>query len=131
MQSISDAARSMKDGVANAVKGMGESITNSKFGKALQKLGEIAKTVGNAIANAFKTLFSWLSERFGEIKFDTILDIFNTGLLGALALSIKKFLDGAGKPVEAVTEIIKEGKSILKGVKGILDEVRGCFEARI
>lgn len=77
------------------------------FGKIKDAIGD----AGSAFMNAF---------RKGDFK--AALDIFNGGIVAGILLGIKNFTDGFGA--------FKGGiKSIIKSVTGILDSVRGCFEA--
>ena len=108
MGQVLDSAGDMGSGVSSAVGVMGSALANSKFLQALQTLYNGAKTIGGAIVKAIGGLASGVVEKLGNADFSGAIDLLNGISFGAIAVGITKFLHS---------------------VKGILDEVRGCFEA--
>lgn len=108
MGQVLDSAGDMGPGVSAAVGVMGSALANSKFLQALQTLYNGVKTIGGAIVKAIGGLASGVVEKLGNADFSGAIDLLNGISFGAIAVGITKFLDN---------------------VKGILDEVRGCFEA--
>ena len=74
------------------------------------KIAEIGSSIGEALANAFRS---------GDIS--SGLDIINGGLFAGLLISIKKFVSNIG-------DAFGDG-GFLDGVKDILDGVKGSLEA--
>jgi len=110
MGQVLDSAGDMGSGVSSAVGVMGSALANSKFLQALQTLYNGAKTIGGAIVKAIGGLASGVVEKLGNADFSGAIDLLNGISFGAIAVGITKFLHS-------------------DNVKGILDEVRGCFEA--
>ena len=71
--------------------------------------------IRDAIKNVLDTLFS-------KASFEGIVDAMNSGLLIAIGIAIKKFID-------SLTGFTKGGDGFLDSVKGILDGVTGSLEA--
>lgn len=76
-----------------------------------EKIIQVFSTLGKGMLNAFRN---------GDIK--TAMDIFNTGIIGGILLNIKKFVSGFTTSFGEISEVA--GK-----VGGILDSVKGCFQA--
>lgn len=108
MAQIGDGAGKMKSGVIVAFEMMGEALEKCKFLKVMEALWTAVKVIAGGIADAVGTMMGTLAEKLGDADFSGVLDVLNSIAVGGIALSISKFL---------------------KGVTGILDGVRGCFEA--
>jgi len=108
MAQIGDGAGKMKSGVIVAFKMMGEALEKCKFLKVMEALWTAVKVIAGGIADAVGTMMGTLAEKLGNADFSGVLDILNSIAVGGIALSVSKFL---------------------KSVTGILDGVRGCFEA--
>ena len=108
MTQIGDGAGKMKSGVIVAFEMMGEALEKCKFLKVMEALWTAVKVIAGGIADAVGTMMGTLAEKLGNADFSGVLDILNSIAVGGIAVSISKFL---------------------KGVTGILDGVRGCFEA--
>lgn len=108
MAQIGDGAGKMKSGVIVAFEMMGEALEKCKFLKVMEALWTAVKVIAGGIADAVGTMMGTLAEKLGNTDFSGVLDILNSIAVGGIALSVSKFL---------------------KGVTGILDGVRGCFEA--
>lgn len=111
MAQIGDGAGKMKSGVIVAFEMMGEALEKCKFLKVMEALWTAVKVIAGGIADAVGTMMGTLAEKLGNADFSGVLDILNSIAVGGIAVSISKFL-----------------KSVT-GVTGILDGVRGCFEA--
>lgn len=108
MAQIGDGAGKMKSGVIVAFEMMGEALEKCKFLKVMEALWTAVKVIAGGIADAVGTMMGTLAEKLGNVDFSGVLDILNSIAVGGIALSVSKFL---------------------KSVTGILDGVRGCFEA--
>lgn len=108
MTQIGDGAGKMKSGVIVAFEMMGEALEKCKFLKVMEALWTAVKVIAGGIADAVGTMMGTLAEKLGNADFSGVLDILNSIAVGGIALSVSKFL---------------------KSVTGILDGVRGCFEA--
>lgn len=108
MAQIGDGAGKMKSGVIVAFEMMGEALEKCKFLKVMEALWTAVKVIAGGIADAVGTMMGTLAEKLGNADFSGVLDILNSIAVGGIAVSISKFL---------------------KSVTGILDGVRGCFEA--
>lgn len=108
MAQIGDGAGKMKSGVIVAFEMMGEALEKCKFLKVMEALWTAVKVIAGGIADAVGTMMGTLAEKLGNADFSGVLDVLKSIAVGGIALSIYKFL---------------------KSVTGILDGVRGCFEA--
>lgn len=109
-------------GVKTVLSAIGEAIDNSKPLAALQGLYQGIKTVLGAIFKAVGGLASGIAEKLSNADFSGALDLLNGVSLGAIALGIGKFL-------KTLTSSFDEVGGLVENLKGILDGVRGCFEA--
>lgn len=122
MSEVGEAADGMRSGVEIAIGAMGKALENSKFLQALQALWEGVKTIGTGIAKAMKTLASGFVEDVSDINFSSVFDVLSGISLAGIAVGINKFLKGITDAVSDVTKLTDQ-------IKGILNSVRGCFEA--
>lgn len=122
MSEVGEAADGMRSGVEIAIGAMGKALENSKFLQALQALWEGVKTIGTGIAKAMKTLASGFIEDISDVNFSSVFDVLSGISLAGIAVGINKFLKGITDAVSDVTKLTDQ-------IKGILDSVRGCFEA--
>lgn len=110
---VVDAVSGLGGGVSDAADTMDSALENSKFLQMLQTIFNGAKTLVSGIIGVFGGLAGALVESLSNANFSGVIDLLNGVSLGAIALGIKKFLVG----------------SIKEGVIGILDGVKGCFQA--
>lgn len=122
MSEVGEAADGMKNGVEISISAMGKALENSKFLQVLQALWDGIKTIGSGISRAMKTLASGLVEDVSNINFSSVFDVLSGISLAGIAVGINKFLKGITDAVSDVTKLTDQ-------IKGILDSVRGCFEA--
>lgn len=123
MAQIGDGAGKMKSGVIVAFEMMGEALEKCKFLKVMEALWTAVKVIAGGIADAVGTMMGTLAEKLGNADFSGVLDILNSIAVGGIALSVSKFLKSVTEPLEGLNGVV------LEGVTGILDGVRGCFEA--
>ena len=122
MSEVGEAADGMRSGVEIAIGAMGKALENSKFLQVLQALWDGVKTIGTGISKAMKTLASGFVEDISDINFSSVFDVLSGISLAGIAVGINKFLKGITDAVSDVTKLTDQ-------IKGILDSVRGCFEA--
>lgn len=122
MSQVGDAAGKMNSGVTVAFELMGEALENSKFLDILQALWKAAKSIAGGIVGAVGDLGGTLVDKLGNTDFSGIIDLLNGASIGGIAVAISKFLKNVSEPLEGL-------EGMFKGVTGILDSVRGCFEA--
>lgn len=122
MSQVGEAAGSMKSGVITAFEVMGEVIANCQFVQVLQAIWNAVKSIAGGIVNALGNIGGAITSSFGEANFSGIIDLLNGISFGAIAVGITKFVGGFRKAIEEIG-------SIKESFIGILDSVRGCFEA--
>lgn len=136
------------DGILGFTGGIGDAIVAFdefiKTSGAFQKVGEGIATVIQTIMTALSTLKNKIKEKFesanfelfhsllerihermtqvGEANFSGITDLLNGISFGAIAVGITKFVGTFRKAIEDIG-------SFKESFIGILDSVRGCFEA--
>ena len=122
MSQVGDAASGMKSGVAVAFEAMGEALENCQFLQLLQAIWDAVKSIAGGILDALGKLGSSLAQNLGEANFSGIIDLLNGISFGAIAIGITKFVTSFKEQIDAIG-------SIKESFIGILDSVRGCFEA--
>lgn len=111
MAQVGEAAGEMKSGVIVAFEVIGETLANCQFVQLLSAVWNAVKTIGSGIVKILGELGSSLAKNLGEANFSGIIDLLNGISFGAIAVGITKF------------------GSFKESFIGILDSVRGCFEA--
>lgn len=86
-----------------------------------QRVGDILNSVGEAIGNWFQELGGKLADAMGPGDFDAVLDAFNVGLLGGIALLIAKFLKGGIN--------FDFGGGIFSNISNAFEELTGVLDA--
>lgn len=119
---IGDAAGSMKSSVSSAFETMGNALANCQFMQLLQAIWDAVKAIAGGIADAMGKVGSSLIDSIGNADFSGVIDLLNGISFGAIAVGITKF-------VGAIKEQLDSIGSIKESFIGILDSVRGCFEA--
>lgn len=108
--------------IINAFKSVAQAITGSSLLQVLSKVWEIIVAIGKCIFGLLGEAISSLCEKLKDADFKGILDFLTTLSVGGMAAGIAKFFNSISAPFEGI-------KDIVKGISGILDSVRGCFEA--
>lgn len=116
----------------NKIKEKFESANFEVFHSLLERIHERMAQVGEAAGEmksgvivAFEVigeLGSSLAKNLGEANFSGIIDLLNGISFGAIAVGITKFVGTFRKAIEDIG-------SFKESFTGILDSVRGCFEA--
>lgn len=122
MSQIGDAAGGMKSSVSSAFEAMGNALANCQFVQLLQAIWNAVKSITGGIVDAMGKVGSSLIDSIGNADFSGVIDLLNGISFGAIAVGITKFVGGFRKAIEEVG-------SIKDSFVGILDSVRGCFEA--
>lgn len=122
MSQIGDAAGGMKSSVSSAFEAMGNALANCQFMQLLQAIWDAVKAIAGGIADAMGKVGSSLIDSIGNADFSGVIDLLNGISFGAIAVGITKF-------VGAIKEQLNSIGSIKESFIGILDSVRGCFEA--
>lgn len=122
MSQIGDAAGGMKSSVSSAFEAMGNALANCQFMQLLPAIWDAVKAIAGGIADAMGKVGSSLIDSIGNADFSGVIDLLNGISFGAIAVGITKF-------VGAIKEQLDSIGSIKESFIGILDSVRGCFEA--
>lgn len=122
MSQVGEAASNMKSGVVVAFEVMGEALANCQFVQVLQAIWNAVKTIAGGLVNALGSIGKAITSSLGEANFSGIIDLLNGISFGAIAVGITKFVGGFRKAIDEIG-------SIKESFIGILDSVRGCFEA--
>ena len=88
----------------------------------LKKLSPIFLGLATAIGRALDKVGSAISDGISTADFDSLLDLVNGGVLVAIGVGIKKFMDG-------LVSITGSANGMLGSIRNILNSVKGCFEA--
>lgn len=122
MAQVGEAAGNMKSGVVIAFELMGEAIANCQFVQILRTIWNAVTTIAGGIVNALGSIGSAITSSLGEANFSGIIDLLNGISFGAIAVGITKFVGGFRQAIDEIG-------GIKESFIGILDSVRGCFEA--
>lgn len=122
MAQVGEAAGNMKSAVVIAFELIGEALANCQFVQILQTIWNAVKTIASGIVNALGSVGGAITSSLGEANFSGIIDLLNGISFGAIAVGITKFVGGFRKAIDEIG-------SIKESFIGILDSVRGCFEA--
>ena len=122
MAQVGEAAGNMKSGVIVAFELIGEALANCEFVQILQTIWNAVKTIASSIVNALGSIGRAITSSLGEANFSGIIDLLNGISFGAIAVGITKFVGGFRQAIDEIG-------SIKESFIGILDSVRGCFEA--
>lgn len=122
MSQIVDGASKMESGVSKAAKGMGSALENCGFIRMLETIWNGIKTIGGGIAKAIGALTKGIADKVNNADYSGLLDLINTLSLGGIAIFVTKFVKG-------FSDIVESAGSFTENIIGILDSVKGCFEA--
>lgn len=122
MSGLGKVAEAMRDGIIRAFEGIGAALERGSFFKFLQTIWKVIVTIGTAIGKLVGKIVGGITDKLGNANFSGILDFINTLTLSGIAVLIAKFVKG-------LKDIVNSVGSFKDSVIGILDSVRGCFEA--
>ena len=94
----------------------------SGFLGVMQTVWDMVSRLGSAIVTVFSALGKGLSEAFVGWDFNNIVNAINGGLITGILLTLKNFTKG-------LFDTLSGEGSMLDNLTGILDDVRGCFQA--
>ena len=94
----------------------------SGFLGVMQTIWDMVSKLGGAIVTVFSELGRGLSEAFTGWDFNTVINAINNGLITGILLTIRNFTSG-------LFETFAGEEGIFNNIKGVLDDVRGCFQA--
>lgn len=89
------------------------------FTGVLVSIWTLVSDIGSKIVSVFSALGTGLSDALGETS---IFNAINSGLFAGILAGIAKFIWGLSDPFEEIG-------GLFGNITGILDDVRGCFEA--
>lgn len=126
----SGAFQKVGEGIATVIQTIMTALSTLKnkikekfeFVQLLSAVWNAVKTIGSGIVKILGELGSSLAKNLGEANFSGIIDLLNGISFGAIAVGITKFVGTFRKAIEDIG-------SFKESFIGILDSVRGCFEA--
>lgn len=118
LHAAGEALAEFKDGVLSSFDNIDAAVAGSAFFQIMQTLFNGVKTLAGGAIDALSGGLSTLITAIGDADFSGVLDFINALSFGGIALAIKKFTE----PLEAIGDI-------KDNVVGILNSVKGCFEA--
>ena len=119
---VGDAADGMGSKVSNAFETIGSAIEECGLFKLLKSLWNGIMTIATGLTKALDQLVSGITKAFGGNGLVGVFDAINTVIAGGVGIGIIKFLKSMTNPFESFSDL-------MDGLTGILDGVRGCFEA--
>ena len=122
MSQVGESAGSMKSGVLNAVNALGDALSKCKFIEVLQTIWKLVTSFAKGIVNTLGDMISSLVDKLGNANFNGFIDMLNGLIAGGIGVGIMGFVKSLKDGFDGVGDI-------LENVTGILDSVRGCFEA--
>lgn len=87
-----------------------------------KKLSPIFATLATRIGNALGGIGDAISNSLDGANFKSILDLVNGGILAAIGIGIKKFID-------SLSNVTNNASGFIGSLKGIFNDVRGCLES--
>ena len=118
LHAAGEALAEFKDGILSSFDNIDAAVAGSAFFQVMQTLFNGVKTLASGAIDALSGGLSTLITAIGNADFSGVLDFINALSFGGIALAIRKFTE----PLEAIGDI-------KDNVVGILNSVKGCFEA--
>lgn len=118
LHAAGEALAEFKDGILSSFDNIDTAVAGSAFFQIMQTLFNGVKTLAGGAIDALSGGLSTLITATGNADFSGVLDFINALSFGGIALAVKKFTE----PLEAIGDI-------KDNVVGILNSVKGCFEA--
>jgi tape measure domain-containing protein len=123
-------------GIIDKFKDFGKSIKSvfkspgaKGFFEIMKGIWNVIVKIGSKVGEIFAPLGKAVANLFGNASFT---DLLNDGLFAAILIGINKFISNLNGPLGSIKDLfdgLTGEDGIIGGVKGILDSVRGCFEA--
>jgi tape measure domain-containing protein len=88
----------------------------------VKKIGTALAPVGEAIGEHLRKIWDKIIEAIRNADYNTLFDIVNGGIMAAIAIGFKKFID-------SLTGITDNAGGFLEGLTSIFDGVKGSLEA--
>lgn len=126
---IGEAVENASQKVSSSMKKMGQSAENSGFVQTLKTIWEILKKLTTGIMGAFGKFAKGVMDKIGNANFDNLLDFLNTISMGGISAMIMMFVKSLYGISDSCAGIGGTFKEMMEGVKGAIDDVRGCFQA--
>lgn len=108
--------------VASFFTSTAEAIRNSSLLQVFQSLWNVVSSVANGIKNVVGDVVGYIGNCLANSDFESFFDIASVISVGGIGVAIMQFIQKLKGPFDGLS-------GILKNVTGILDQVRGCFEA--
>ena len=118
LHAAGEALAEFKDGILSSFDNIDTAVAGSAFFQIMQTLFNGVKTLAGGAIDTLSGGLSTLITAIGNADFSGVLDFINALSFGGIALAVKKFTE----PLEAIGDI-------KDNVVGILNSVKGCFEA--
>ena len=122
MTSIGGEVNTMTTTVGGAFAAMGIAVANSKVGEIFKSIYDTVKMVAGAIGTLVNRIAKSISDSLNNADFSGVLDAVAAMSIGGMLLAFKKFMGG-------LSETLENSKGLFGNITGILDDVRGSFEA--
>ena len=103
-------------------KSLRESFSTSDYSGFvgyLKAVWELITQVGSSVVKAFSSISGGIAEALGG---SNIFEVLNNGLFAGILFYIGKFIKG-------LKDTFDSAGGVLENITGILDDVRGCFQA--
>lgn len=120
------------DILKNFYKSMRETFSAGDYSGFLgffEGLWNVIQWLGSKAVNIFSAIGDGIKAAFGATNFS---DVLNSGLLAGILAGIFKFSGSLSKPFESLAGIFDafaDEDGVLGNITGMLDDVRGCFQA--
>lgn len=96
----------------------------------LKSLSPVFAGVATAFGNALGALGDAIHNTFVNADFNSLLDLFNGGVIAAIGLSIKKFMDNLSKLSGSANGITGSIKGLLTGVQETMESFQKSVNAK-
>jgi len=130
LQTLRDVITYVSEGIQSVFNGAGKGKVLDNVASAwennaerLEKAKSLLFTVLDAIGNAVKGIVQGLSDAFKTGDFQPMLDLVNGGVLAAIGMAIKNFIDTMADGAEKMG-----AQNMKEGMLGTLDALQGTLE---
>lgn len=133
LQKVWEILSGIKDKLKEAFSGINFDNITKAFGglwTIISAIGSGIGTILGGIWKAIKTVFGGIGESLGEMNVDSLKDLASTGVLTAIGLSIKKFVDGLADAAESFGSF-KEAFLGEDGIFSALKDTLGAYQDQL